>query len=477
MKRFILLSIIFIGVFCGQLQAQDGYQIEVEVDNFPTAKAYLAVRRADKTYSQDTAFLEKGKFVFEGEKALPTGIYLLLLPPANKFFEFIITPTEQRFSMKTDTINLFKNLTFNNAPDNQVFYDYRKYMGEKIPASNQMREQMEKEVDEKKKVKLQQEVEKLVIEVENHQQEVLAKNQGTFSAKLINSWIEIPIPDVPADEDEQTFRFKHYRAHFWDNWDFSEPGFVRTPYLIQKIDQYLDRLTAQVPDSLKIAVDFIGDSFQGNSEGFRTALGHMINKYYQPKIVGLDEVFVHLAYKYYCGANPVADWMDEDGKKKICDDAYMIRGVLIGNQAPDVTTQLYDYELDNWTEEKISLYDVKADFTIVFLWKPGCPACKKTTEELKKFYAKYQNNGVEIFAISSATFKELDKARKDVQTKNPSWITTADPYLKARALQKFYGVSMPKIYLLDKNKKIIASRVGVEQLEEIIEKERLNKND
>ena len=478
MKRIFLFSILFIAGFLSQTFAQDNYKIELTVDNFDQDKAYLAVRRADKTYSQDTAFLDKGKFVFEGEKTLPTGIYLILLPPANKFFEFIITPTEQRFSMKTDTLDLFKNLTFDNAPDNQVFYNYRKYMGENIPKSNQLREQIEKEADEKKKAKLQKELDKLVDNVEAHQQDVLAKNQGTFSAKLINSWIEVPIPPAPeGTEDLQTYRFKHYRAHFWDNYDFDEPGFVRTPYLIQKIDQYLDRLTMQSPDSLKIATEFIAESFQNNPEAFRATIGHMLNKYYRPQIVGLDEVFVHLAYKYYCGANPVADWMDEDGKKKICDDAYMIRGVLIGNQAPNVSTQLYDYELDDWTQKQIALYDIEADFTVVFLWKPGCPACKKTTEEMKEFYAEYKDKGVEIFAITSATHKELDKAKKDIQAKQPTWLTTADPYLKARALQKFYGVSMPKVYLLDKNKKIIASRVGVVQLKEIIENEQAKTED
>lgn len=472
MKKLILFSIILTSCFLNQTHAQNGYKIEVTVNNFDQEKAYLAVRRSDKTYSQDTTMLKDGKLIFEGEKTLPTGIYLLLLPPSNKFFEFIITPNEQRFSMKTDTLDLFKNLTFTDAPDNQVFYDYRNYMGEKIPASNQLREQIEKETDEKQKAKLQKTLDKLVKEVEDHQQAVLAKNDGTFSAKLINSWIETPIPATPAGEEEQQFRFKYYRSHFWDNWDFSEPGFVRTPYLIQKIDQYLDRLTAQVPDSLKIAADFIADRYGDNPEGFRVAISHMLNKYYRPQIVGLDEVFVHLAYKYYCGANPVADWMTEDGKKKICDDAYMIRGVLIGNQAPDVTTQLYDYDLDDWTDKKVSLYDIDADYTVVFLWKPGCPACKKTTEEMKEFYAEYKDKGVEVFAISSATHKELEKAKKDIQAKQPTWLTTADPYLKARALQKFYGVSMPKLYLLDKNKKIIASRVGVVQLREIIEKER-----
>jgi hypothetical protein len=57
-----------------------------------------------------------------------------------------------------------------------------------------------------------------------------------------------------------------------------------------------------------------------------------------------------------------------------------------------------------------------------------------------------------------------------------NWITVADPYLKARALMKYYGTSLPKVYLLDKNKTIRASRVGASQLAEIIMKEQEKEN-
>jgi len=471
MKKFAFIFVLFFAFVHNPIIAQNGYKIEVEVKDFSNDQLFLAYRRADKTYSADTATIKDGTFVFEGDEPLGTGIYLILLPPANKYFEFIVAPEEQQFSMQTDTIDLFKNLTFKNAPQNQLFFDYRTFMGTKIPASNALREQLEKETDSNKKAKLQKELDALIVDVEKKQEGIWKKNEQNFAGKLIKSWIEVPIPDVPEGEDEREFQFKFYRQHFWDNWDWNEPGFVLTPYLQQKIDQYLDRLTVQSPDSLKIAADYIIQNQLENKDAFRYSLTYILNKFYKPKILGLDEVYVHLAYKYYCGATPLADWVTDDVKKKICDDAFMIRGVLIGNKAPNVSTQLYSYEKEEWTDEKMALYDVDADYTIVFLWKPGCPACKKMTEEMKAFYAEYKEKRVEVFAISSATAKDLEKAKKDIQTKKTTWITTADPYLKARALQKFYGTSLPKIYLLDKDKKIIASRIGTDQLRQIIEKE------
>ena len=91
------------------------------------------------------------------------------------------------------------------------------------------------------------------------------------------------------------------------------------------------------------------------------------------------------------------------------------------------------------------------------------------TEELKPFYEKWKDQGVEIFSITSANHMDIEKALKDIKEKQMPWIVTADPYQRARAMQNFYGTSLPKLYILNKNKEIMANRVGVEQLERIIE--------
>jgi thiol-disulfide isomerase/thioredoxin len=112
---------------------------------------------------------------------------------------------------------------------------------------------------------------------------------------------------------------------------------------------------------------------------------------------------------------------------------------------------------------------VPAEFMVIFLWKPGCGHCKHTAEELIPFYEEWKSKGVEVFSISSANNMELDKAIEDIHAKKMPWIITADPFNRARALQMYYGISLPKLYLLDKEKKIIANRVGVKQLPEIME--------
>ena len=43
----------------------------------------------------------------------------------------------------------------------------------------------------------------------------------------------------------------------WDDFDFSDERFVRTPFLQSKIERYIKELTVQVPDSLIKEADFM----------------------------------------------------------------------------------------------------------------------------------------------------------------------------------------------------------------------------
>ena len=306
--------------------------------------------------------------------------------------------------------------------------------------------------------------------VSAYQEDILRKHPGTYVAKLIAAFKEPDIPEAPLKDDgtkDEQFAFRYYKAHYWDGFDLTDDTFVNTPYLQQKIDRYINDLTMQTPDSVVATVDYILERAEKNENVFRFALPYLVNKYYKPKIMGLDKVFVHIADRYY--ATGKADWISEESKKKITDDAYMNKHVLLGNFAPKINVQLYDPEKEEFTTELMSPYDVEAEFTIVFLWKPGCGHCKAMADKLKPFYEEWKDKGVEVFSISSANHLDLEKAIKDIKAKEMPWIITADPYSRERAMIKYYGTSLPKLYVLDKDKRIIANRIGVEQIVDVME--------
>ena len=475
-NRFSFLKFIvfpfsfFLLAFCLPAQEQ-GYHLEIQIEDFEQDTVFLGYRRGAKVYSKDTvAINDRGTFVFQGEEELAPGIYLILMPPDNKFFEFVVMRGDQHFSAKTKGPEFFRNQKFKGSKENPLVYDYQVFMSEQVQLSKKIEEEYEASADEQKKKKLEQDKETLSNGVKAYQEDILRKHPGTYLAKLIAAFREPEIPEMAeeaTEEEQKRFAFKYYKTHYWDDFDLTDDTFVNTPYLQQKVDKFLNDLTAQTPDSVVAAVDFILTGAEKNREVFRYLLPYLLNKYWKPKVMGLDKAFVHIADKYYTTGK--ADWISEESKKKIIEDAYMMNHVLLGRVAPDTEVQVYDPEAEEFTTNLMSPHDVEADFTIIFLWKPGCGHCKAMTDALKPFYEEWKGSGVEIFSISSANHMDLEKAIKDIKAKEMPWIITADPYQRARAMVRYYGTSLPRLYVLDKDKKIIANRVGVAQLPDVIQ--------
>ena len=229
----------------------NGYKIDVTIDNYSGEKTYLGFRRADKVYKKDSTTLVNGKYVFEGQEALPPGIYLVLMPPDNKFFEFVVTKAEQRFSVSTKAPEFGQSTKIKGSKDNELLQEYQRYMSSKVEESKKLQEQIAAETDEKKKAKLKAEVDDLSKAVRERQNNFIKDNPGTYTAKLIAAFQEAEIPEPPKKADgtiDSTFQFRYYRSHFWDGFDFSDEIWVNTPYLKEKADRFLDKLTLQSPD-------------------------------------------------------------------------------------------------------------------------------------------------------------------------------------------------------------------------------------
>ncbi|MFQ5445845.1 MAG: DUF4369 domain-containing protein, partial [Saprospiraceae bacterium] len=386
--KFLLLLIFSFACRQTVFAQAPAYQITATIGGWDGQTAYLGYRRGEKVFSRDTAELKDGRFIFEGSEPLPPGIYLVLMPPENKFFEFVVMPGEQHFSMKTKAPDFNNNLTFTGSEENVLLKEYQNFMSSQVAAAKRLQGQLKNTAGDAEQEELEKQLSEISQKVRSHQNELAAQHPGSYAALLIEAFQEPLIPGPPAGDDG-TFKWRFFKKHYFDGFDFSQEVFVNSPYLKQKIDLYLsDKMTAQVPDSVIAAVDYILEKAQANREVFRWTLPYLLNKYFVPDIMGLDAVFVHIADKYY--ATGIAGWVSEESLKKITGDAYMIRGVLPGKKAADVLVQPYDRKSFSFSDSLVSLYSVKADYTVVFLWKPGCPHCKKTTDELIPFYKEWK---------------------------------------------------------------------------------------
>jgi protein-disulfide isomerase len=159
-----------------------------------------------------------------------------------------------------------------------------------------------------------------------------------------------------------------------------------------------------------------------------------------------------MADKYYL--NGKADWADSAFIASLKKEMVFQRDNQIGLMAPQI------YLLDT-LENPTNLYDIKADYLVLFFYDPDCGHCKKKTPVLKEAYLE-SDGDFEVAAICVGT--DQDKWKSFIKKFELEWLDLADPYYKSNFRVQYNVRSTPQVYILNKNKEIIAKRLDVDQI-------------
>lgn len=457
MKKSIVFSFLLLSIT--QLFANT-YELKFTVKGLSNATVKLAYYFGDKQYVRDSVTTDAtGKFVFTGQETLPGGVYMIVIP-GNKYFE-VILDTEQKFSGETDTLDLIQSMKIKGSTDNEQFYEYLKWIAAKGKQLESIRKELEVATNESEKQKLRDKQVALDKEVKAYKTNYMQANPQRLLSKIFNATNEPEIPEAPVlanGRKDSTFTYRYYKAHFFDNIDMKDDRLLRSPIMGNKLKQYTEKLTPQIPDSINAMADYLIGLTEPTSDMFKYLVYWITNTYEKSNIMGMDAVFVYMAKNYYL--NGKAYWVEDAQLDKVKERVDALEPCLIGKVARNVRMFKPDFT-------QVSLHDVKADFTIVYFWDPSCGHCKKVTPKLQEFYSKSSKElSIEVFAV----YIEADTTEwfKFIREKDLKWLNVAD-LTGVTNFRKYYDIySTPVIYLLDKNKKIIGKRMDVEAIEEFI---------
>jgi thiol-disulfide isomerase/thioredoxin len=450
------------------------YKISGEVTGLQDSTVMLAYYFGGKQYATDTANVIAGRFTFEGDKELKGGMYLVVLSES-KYFDLIVS--EQHFSFSTKLDNLVGAMTFTNSKENPPFYEYLNFITEMQKQVTPIRQQLET-AEGVTKTELKIEAQKIDSKVKAYRTNFLTNNSDKFFSKIVMATTEIEIPESPLDSagnPDKSFPYRFYKKHFWDNIDFSDERMLRTPIFFNKMDQYLDKLTAKHPDSINISADILVEKSRANTTIFQYVVSYITSNYERSKIMGMDAVFVHMVENYYITNQ--CTWVDSTELVKIADRAQKIAPNLIGRKA----SEFHDFYGRPFMKDTLgivhTLNEINADYTVLVFFGPTCGHCKKEMPKIKYNLDSLISAGYDIETFAVATEfdkKEWKKFINDQETGD--WINVADinhddegnPVASSDWRDKYDIYSTPVIYLLDKEKKIIAKRITHKQITEII---------
>lgn len=471
---FGLLVAFFWSGFALNVQAQEGYKIQVDIKGYDNDTCILGYHLGPKLYIKDTLIKREsnGKWVFRGEESLPGGLYFIYLKSENMYFDFLIPNEKEQKTISIKTKfdkerNLSKHLVIDGSPENKVFVDYMKSVAQLEQRARQIQQQMGTEKDETKKKALQEEMSTLGKQRDQSQEELLKNHPKTLIANMVAATKQ---PQTPEGMDQMQ-RFYFYRNNFWNDFDWTDERLIRTPILKDKLEFWTEKLTVQAPDSLKTAVGVVLDAVKagGNEKMFQYIAAEYLNKYAQSKIICMDAVYVYIGEKYYCSGD--ASWVDSAQLVKICENVRSLKPLQCGLYAPNIRLKKMD-------GTPINLYDVKSKFVALYFWDPTCGNCSKTSAKLVPVYEQYKDKGFEVFGVCSKSWKELDQCKKKIEEKKMSFINTSEEAYPLAVAKKTYDLKAnPYMILLDENKKILLKRIDPDQLKDILERELGEKED
>lgn len=486
MKNFILIAFLF-----ATSTVVFGQKLKFKVTGVKDTTVHLIKYYGKNLLYADTAQIKNGIVEFDGKKQKPGMLGLLL--PGQKFFEFIYN--NEDISMETAMPQLTENLKVKKSVENKIFLDYVAYLSTQRGKANNLtdaRKALDK--DSPEFAAKTEEIENLSKEVIAYQNKLIEDNKTTLVSKLVKMSMDIVVPPAPLNEKgekiDPDFNYHYYRDHYFDNVDFTDDRLVNSPIFGNKLETYFGKnMMVQHWDTINKYAFRLCDSLNQKSEFFRYCVTTIITTSQKSNQMGMDKVYVLMADRYFCtfnedGKSP-AFWMPEDKLIELCDKIPAQKNTVLGIVPPNISLR------DTTDKAFHDFYSINADYTILYFWDPDCGHCKKTTPKIQKLYAeKWKARNIEVFAVCKAMGEDFQKWKTfiskngltfinvaltqdlyDVATKTPEMVVPRYTDYKSLNFSLTYDIySNPRVFVLDKDKKIIGKQLTVSQLEDMLDR-------
>ena len=465
-KYWIFFSLFALFLALGKPGWSQKYSISMNIPDAADSTIYLAHHFNGQIFVDDTLQLDhSGKGTFRGDSLLDQGLYLIYLNK-DHYNDFMLG-SDQNFEIK-HRFSKPEEFAIKGTPDGELFNSYKLFLAN-------LKTRQQKLIDKRKEFqnnndslkRINAELERLNQTVSGFWFSEAKKYPGLFYSKfLLSNYIPSPEKkDIPEnwlknDSLRWVYEYNFRKNHYWDYLDVSDERFLRTPVLKPRLENFFDQVLLQQPDSVTpYAIETIEKS-KANPKTFRYITTFLLNHFAQSQIMGMDAVFVKIAEQYYLSGQ--ANWTDSTTIANIGLQVVFKRNNLFGMKAKEL-------KMESSEGPYFSLHEVKTDYTVLVFWEPNCGHCQKQIPELyNNVYLPLKDKNITFFAVNSQSNKE-EWINFINEHKLFDWINVWDPNNLNDFRINFDVQTTPMIYILDKDKKIIAKKIDPETVKKMLD--------
>jgi len=452
---YISLILIIVGIHTVSY-ADGGYTISIKLQDNQDEQFYLARYHGEQVYMVDTSYSDKpGHAKFTGETALPAGIYIVASVDKTKLLEFIVDQ-DQHFEIEVSSAAGQAVFDIKDSHQNSLFFDHIQLNNALVKTTTKLKAMNGNSEDDISMKATLYEKDSLTGLIKNFKEQLVSGYPDYLLSKIILAMQEVEIPDSLGKKSQAAYLY--YRNRYWQTVDLADKRLLNTPLLPAKVSNYFDQLVPPHADSIINAIDRLIELTRDNTDTRDYLIWHFTSEYQNPKIMGLDKVFVHLADNYF--AKLEISNTSESVRAKIMGRADQLRHLLIGAKAPDL-------RLVDTTGQFVSFQHIDAQYIVLFFWDFDCGICKKDLLVLKDFYQSKEYN-FEVYAIG--TNADMEGWKKYIRDNGLDWVNVNGTRSITHNFHDLYDIyGTPVIYVLDNKKSIIAKRINADQLKLVFE--------
>jgi hypothetical protein len=435
------------------LYAQD-FQINIKIDGMGNNQLYIGEYLGSKQYILDTLSLDtQGKAVLSKSQVPGPGLYFFILP-GNSYFDILLGNCNNLY-ISTNNADILGNMQVTGCHESTVYLEYQK---ELLALKHKIQEQQENEEANSTgegKVKYKMNYEMTAI-----REKFIASEPAGLVAALLRLQRESSFGlEIRKANSAQEFRGQYSAMvhHYLDNIDFADPRLIHTPFLTDRITYYFDKLLDKQPDTIWKSINWIMSS-TGSSIYCKDFWRQWLLEYYSNAVFqGSDRVFVNIAEQFFlkAGSLPYNKAMVDKLQQKVD----KMKMMLWGSVPPDPGVSYPDGRI-------LQLSDAHSAFTLLIFYELDCPSCRYSLTQARELIPRNSPDKLTICAIYMG--EQREEWLKFVKENGPPWLHGFNPALRDRLTALYRIDYLPKIYLLDKEKKIIASGISIAEAQKII---------
>lgn len=455
-RHIVMSLLLFFGFLFGAYSQP--FTIEIKVNDQPDNAIILGEVKGDKITPIDSAKAVNSVVKFNFPANAHAGVYRLILgqtltakildePPQQLDFIF----NKENIILETDFNVPEDKLLVVLSEENRVWLEFKR-------REILFREELnlaEKEVDYYRETNNADQLAK-TIETYNRLQkrrdefisEIVSKNEGLLASDMISLFRE---PFLDGHQNAQE-RKRKFQEEYLKNKDFTNETLMFSQVYTDMIFSYLVSYNQktftqqQRENEYKKAVDIILATCNQNQKVYEFILDYLVHGF---EVLEMNNLIEYIAEKY-------ADTTCQTDEKTTLERKLLSQRMKSGTEVPDFT-------LNDINGDPVTFSEVLKEKNLVVFWASWCPHCNEMIPFIKN-WVKQQSSLPEVVSISLDT-SEDDWRNAISNHKIGAWFNLCDfQEWDSEVATKYNIYATPTIFIIDKNRKILATPVTTNDL-------------